>query len=117
MTVGCFGRFWEMSIQELLVKAGYPAFPLDDDGFPQPGEIIRFFREKNCWTQEDLAKHLNLSRATVVQMEKKDYTLDSLSRRRMVAKVLHIPPAILGLGSLVDLEEFLTKEATPISAP
>jgi tetratricopeptide (TPR) repeat protein len=106
------------SISALLKKAGFPDFPLDDAGFPEPGSVIRYFREQmryndpisgieKHWTQTDLAKRLGLSEVTVRLMETQNMSLDSISRRRVLADILKIPPLLLGLGSQRDLSEFL----------
>src|SRR5713226_8072736 len=99
------------AISTLLKLAGYPDFPLDDEEFPDPGTVIRYFREKmqytdpiegkrKHWTQADLAKRLGVSEVTVRLMETQNVGLDSMSRRRLVADILKIPPVLLGLGSL-----------------
>ena len=122
------------SISSLLKSAGYPKFPLDDYGFPQPGVVIRYFRERMTyidpedqkekhWRQIDLAERLGVSEVTIRLMETKNNSLDSIERRRVLADILRIPPVLLGIGSLTDLEEFLkqsqgqTMPATTISAP
>jgi transcriptional regulator with XRE-family HTH domain len=105
-------------ISALLKQAGYPDFPMDDEGFPNPGTVIRYFREKmqytdpidgklKHWTQADLAKRLGVSEVTVRLMETKNVGLDSISRRRIVADMLKIPPVLLGLGAISELEKFL----------
>ena len=107
------------TIHNLLTKAGFPNFPLDKDGFPYPGPVVRYFRERMTyidpaeqkeknWTQMDLAKRLGVSEVTVRLMEKQNKGLDSVARRRVLADILKIPPALLGLGSLPNLTEFLS---------
>jgi len=97
---------------------GLPEFPLDDEGFPLPGLVIKHFRERmkykdshenkeKGWTQTDLAKRLGVSEVTVRLMENQNVGLDSITRRRLVASILKIPPILLGLGSLDDLAAFL----------
>lgn len=119
------------SIAVLLKRAGLPEFPLDEYGFPQPGAVVRYFREQmkyidpedhkeKCWRQVDLAERLGVSEITVRLMETKNNGL-GFERRRLLADILKIPPILLGIGSLADLEEFLKQyEAAPgttISAP
>jgi transcriptional regulator with XRE-family HTH domain len=107
------------TVYNLLAKAGFPDFPLDKRGFPSPGVVVRHFRERMTyvdpgdqkeknWTQMDLAKRLGVSEVTIRLMEKQNKGLDSMERRRLLADILHIPPALLGLGSLFDLMEFLS---------
>jgi hypothetical protein len=114
------------AISALLKHAGYPDFPLDDEGFPVPGAVIRHFREKmyytdpidgkqKRWTQTDLAKRLGVSEVTVRLMETQNVGLDSISRRRVVTDILKIPPALLGLSSLSSLSAFLTSSTASSS--
>jgi len=103
-------------LQELFVQAGFPAFPLDEHGFPQLGPLVKYFRKKmrytdldGCerwWTQQDLANALGLKEEMVGLMETKNAG-DSVSRRRALADILNIPPVFLGIGTLADLEAFL----------
>lgn len=106
------------SITTLLKSAGLPQFPLDDYGFPQPGVVVRYFRERmkyidpedhkeKHWRQIDLAERLGVSEVTIRLMETKSNSLDSIERRRVLADILKIPPVLLGIGALADLEEFL----------
>ena len=101
-------------MQSLLVKAGFPNWPLDAHGFPDPGSVLRYYREKmkyidptdgkeKSWTQIDLARRLGVSEVTVRLMETQRKGLDSIKRRRILADILRIPPAFLGLTSLTDL--------------
>lgn len=104
---------------KLLKKAGLPEFSMGEDGFPVPGQVIRCYREQmvytdrcdkvRCWTQADLARRLNLSELSVRYMETRNTGLDSIERRRVLASLLKIPPALLGLSSLEDLPENFDK--------
>jgi tetratricopeptide (TPR) repeat protein len=105
-------------VLNLLVKAGLPDRSLDKYGFPDPGVVLRYYREKmkyidpidgkeKSWTQVDLAKRLGVSEVTVRLMETQKKGLDSVERRRVLADILKIPPALLGLTSLTDLVEVL----------
>jgi transcriptional regulator with XRE-family HTH domain len=118
------------SIKMLLKQAGFPDFPLDDESFPDPRVVVRYFREKmvyidpddgkqKSWTQADLARRLGVSEVTVRIMENNGAGLDSIAKRRLLASLLKIPPVLLGLGSLTDLAEFLRshEEGAIISAP
>jgi len=105
------------ALQRLLQEAGLPdSFPLDSYGYPVPGLLVRHFREHliytdpadgklKHWTQAVLAKRLGVSEVTVRLMETKNKGLDSIERRRVLVELLKIPPALLGLASLVDLVE------------
>lgn len=105
---------------EKCVATGMLTFHLDRHGFPLPGEVIRYYRDRMTytdsegkqrhWTQADLAERLNVSEITVRLMETQHKGLDSITRRRTLALLLNIPPALLGLASLDDLNRFLHGE-------
>src|SRR5579864_5623999 len=111
------GGFFMTTLQDLFIQAGYPAFPLDEQGFPQIGPIIKYFRKQmvytdldgseRWWRQQDLANVLGLTEDMIGLMETKNLTEDSISRRRALAEALNIPPVFLGIGTLADLEAFL----------
>src|SRR5262245_41462839 len=118
--------------KHLLFKAGLQDWPLDQDGFPLPGVVIRHFRERmkyydpgekkeKTWTQVDLARRLKVSEVTVRLMETQNQGLDSMKRRRLLASILNIPPVLLGLGSLQELNGYLQYypegELASVSAP
>ena len=103
---------------DLLKKAGLPAFELDAYGFPSPGKVLKYYREQmkyldpetgkeKHWTQADVAKRLGVTEMMVTFMETKNRGLDSIERRRFVADLLKIPPALLGLTSFSDLLDLL----------
>lgn len=119
----------QSAMRSLLVKAGFPNWPLDTHGFPDPGTVLRYYREKmryidpqdgkeKSWTQVDLARRLGVSEVTIRLMETQRKGLDSIERRRILADLLRIPPAFLGLTSLTNLAEVLrqTKDGT-VNAP
>lgn len=97
-----------------------PTFHLDAQGFPVPGQVIRYYRERMTytdsdgkirrWTQPDLAKRLNVSEITVRLMETQNKYLTLIERRKAIAILLNIPPALLGLASLEDLQRILPNE-------
>ena len=90
---------------------GYPAFSMDADGYPHPGEVVRWHRKKMrkrdineklvAWRQEDLGEVCipSLSLESVNKMERHCVGLDSMSRRRALVSLLGIPPALLGLDA------------------
>ncbi len=104
-------------MRTLLKQAGLPDFALDEEGYPDPGTIVRYFRERmkyvdpdgksRSWTQADLAKRLGVSEVTVRIMENNNVGLDSIAKRRLLASILKIPPVLLGLSSVADLADFL----------
>nr|BBH95053.1 hypothetical protein KTA_32520 [Thermogemmatispora argillosa] len=90
------------------VQEGYPAFPAGEDGYPQPGAIIKYYRQQQIrrqesgertWTQADLAEALGLSELAIRRMENRSDYLDSSRRRRMLSAILGIPPHLLGLAT------------------
>lgn len=100
---------------EKCVAIGIPTFHLDQHGFPLPGEVVRYYREhmtytdsegkQRRWTQTDLAKRLHVSELMVRLMETQHQGLNSIERRRTLALLLNIPPALLGLATLDDLHK------------
>lgn len=100
-----------------FVATGLSTFHHDTNGFPLVGEVIRYYRgrmtytnsegKRKHWTQADLAKRLDVSEITVRLMETQHRGLDSIERRRAIALLLSIPPALLGLASLDDLEKIM----------
>jgi transcriptional regulator with XRE-family HTH domain len=85
------------------VELGYPSFEKGPDGWPRPGQVIRYYRrlkrrpDGKCWTQADLARALGITERAVHNMEHFDQGLDSITRRRFLAETLQIPPVLLGL--------------------
>ncbi|SRR5579885_1021329 len=80
------------------------------------GQTVRQYRKmkpKNhpLSSQKGLARALSLTEKAVRDMEKRNIGLDSMMRRRVLAHLLAIPPATLGI---INLEEILLhQQATP----
>ncbi len=82
----------------------------NDTGYPNPGQVVKFYREQKLWRQSsggekkcrqiDLARALGVSESWVRAMENTCEGLDSISRRRMLVSLLGIPPILLGLADL-----------------
>lgn len=87
------------------VEQGFPAFDAGSDGFPRPGQVIRHFRQVKLkadgksWTQHDLAQALGKQDLAVREMELRDTGLHDITRRRLLAELLAIPPTLLGLAT------------------
>jgi tetratricopeptide (TPR) repeat protein len=87
------------------IAMGYPDWDAAPDGFPEPGQVVAYFRRKTIktngrsWTQKDLALALNITEQAVINMEKRNTGLDSLSRREFLIGALGIPPILLHLAS------------------
>lgn len=91
-----------MAVTHWWTLQGYYSFAPgegNDAGFPCPGQVIKHYRSLKHWTQRDLAKALGVSESWVRAMENMNESLDSISRRRMIAAALAIPPVLLGLVS------------------
>jgi transcriptional regulator with XRE-family HTH domain len=73
--------------------------------------------KKKHWTQKDLATCLGLAEITVTLMETQNKGLDSIERRQLIATLLKIPPAFLGLASLEEFAATLKKDAGHENAP
>src|SRR2546430_9118039 len=111
----------------ILRQAGLPNFPLTGQGFPEPGAVIRYFREQMTytdkkgkqrpWSQAYLADKLQIRELAVRQMELKNEGLDSIQRRELLAQILSIPPILLGLATLNHLEEDLSPSSEKKSFP
>lgn len=65
-----------------------------DEFYIHVGEKLRFQRKKSRMDQETLSRHLNLSRTTVINIEKGRQRL-SLQHAWLAAKILCIPIEIL----------------------
>lgn len=67
------------------------------------GEKLRFLREKNCLKQEDLAKYLEVSRATISKYESGDREPD-INTVKALAKFYSVPvDFIFGLTDFTDI--------------
>lgn len=103
---------------EWWIAEGYPSFASGCDGYPLPGEVIKYYRRKKWqdaspetrpeWDRVGLAAALSISESALGKMEKSKY-VDTIERRRTLSFLLGIPPALLGLDSLVHLSPVSTK--------
>lgn len=59
-----------------------------------PGAILHIHREKNNLTQNELSKLTGLTQATISSLESDRITL-GVERAKMIAKALHVHPAVL----------------------
>ena len=65
------------------------------------GEVLRILREKNEFSQEDLAKKTHLTQATISSLESNLINL-GIQRAKILAKTLHIHPAVLVFPDLFE---------------
>lgn len=84
-----------------------------------PGQIIKQYRKmepKNhpLHSQKGLARALGLTEKAVRDIEKRNIGLDSITRRRVLAQLLTIPPAALGI---ITLEEMLLQQQAATMMP
>lgn len=111
-----------------LAQTGLPAFALDDDNFPVPGPVVRYYREQmrytdassgkqKHWSQPDLAQRLGLTKLMVRRMETQNKGLDSMDRRKTLTLLLNIPPVLLGLASDDQLRAMLSEVSPPLPQP
>ncbi|MBA2682218.1 MAG: hypothetical protein H0U76_27980 [Ktedonobacteraceae bacterium] len=76
-------------------------------GLPHMGEVIADYRSRKGWkSQEAFAIVCGVDRQTVAYWERKEYLAD-MDRRIFIAKMLKVPPALLGLTwlSMADQEK------------
>jgi transcriptional regulator with XRE-family HTH domain len=91
------------------IVCGYHAFDAGKDGFPRPGQVVKYYRrlklneEGKPWTQKDLARVLGISEQALRDLENRDAGMDSYDRRRFLADLLNIPPVLLGIVSLEEI--------------
>lgn len=81
-----------------------------------PGQTIKQYRKtktKNhpLYSQKGLARALSLTEKAIRDTEKRNIGLDSISRRRLFAHLLSIPPIALGIITLEEI--LLQQQATP----
>ncbi len=104
-----------MSTERWWISMGYPEFEAGEDGFPRPGQVTKHYRylkkrgDGQPWTQRDLAYVLGISENEVRNMENRDRGF-SLERRRFLAHLLNIPPILLGVVTLEQIEQMLAQQ-------
>lgn len=84
-----------------------------------PGQTVKQYRKMKpkkhpLRSQKGLARALSITDKAVRDMEKKNIGLDSITRRRVLALLLDIPPATLGI---ITLEEILLKQKATTAIP
>jgi tetratricopeptide (TPR) repeat protein len=95
------------------VKLGYHDFSEGPDGYPAIGDVVRHYRDAlkdergRPMSQRELAKRMKVDRRTVQRTEKENEDL-SRDRREALATILKIPPVLLGIVTLEEVERMLT---------
>ena len=82
----------------------YGYFDSGEGNYPHIGQVLRYYRKMNGLTKENLAATLECSKRYIEMLES-DQNVTSpelISRRRLLARVLHIPHILLGLSSIVE---------------
>ncbi len=96
----------KVDVSTWWVQQGFPAFDVGQDGFPRPGQVIRYFRQTKLkadgkhWTQRDLAQVLGKQELAMRDLELRDIGLNDISRRKFLAHLFDIPPILLGLATI-----------------
>jgi transcriptional regulator with XRE-family HTH domain len=84
----------------------YGPFSAQDDGWPNAGEVVRYYRKAANMTLANFARQYGVATKTVVtsqwiyRMEKQNKVPTDITRRQAIVNILQIPPILLGLGTL-----------------
>jgi tetratricopeptide (TPR) repeat protein len=97
-------------------------FESQDDGWPNAGEVMRYFRERlgvsasefaNMYSEELEKQGLHkkgkqgkggkITAIWILNMEKQNLVPNDITRRRIICQLLQIPPALLGLAKLSQI--------------
>ncbi|SRR6266487_581103 len=84
-----------------------------------PGQTVKRHRKMKpqkhpLRSQKGLARALSMTEKAIRDMEKRNIGLDSIERRRVLAQLLDIPPAALGI---ITLEEILLQQKAATTIP
>jgi len=88
----------------------YGPFTPQQDGFPNAGEVVQFYRMANKLSTKELAARWGVKQRWIETMEHDNTVPTNITRRRALASILGIPPFLLGLASLDDY--FVRHEVT-----
>jgi tetratricopeptide (TPR) repeat protein len=89
----------------------YGPFDVQEDGWPDAGQVMRSFREKRGITAKAFGKLYGkemrengkpICERWILEMELENKVPTDITRRRIIARLLSIPPTLLGLASLED---------------
>ena len=87
----------------------YAPFEPGEHNRPHMGQVIRYYRELRGWAIKDLAKASQVTEHHVYGMESSINMPDSISRRTALAKLLKIPPALLGLSLIAPADWYASE--------
>jgi tetratricopeptide (TPR) repeat protein len=77
----------------------YGPFPVRDDGYPEPGPVMRYFRKQNKIRGCTVAKELGCTNQWISRMEIHNKMPEDINRRGAIARIAGIPLSFLGLSS------------------
>ncbi len=75
----------------------------NDEDFPNAGQVVRHYRLLKKWTPAQLGVAMEKTARWVQAMEHDNTVPEAISRRRALAKILDIPPVLLGLAVIEDI--------------
>jgi tetratricopeptide (TPR) repeat protein len=87
-------------------------FDTQDDGWPNAGQVMRYFRDKMGITAKAFGKLYGkeiredkkpISERWILEMELENKVPIDITRRRIIASLLGVPPILFGLASLQDV--------------
>jgi len=99
----------------------YGPYSVQEDGWPNAGEVMRAYRLKRGWSAAEVArrysealkrlsehKHVGtpvkpVSTTWILNMENENRVPTDITRRRLLADLLQIPPILFGLGSFAQV--------------
>lgn len=90
-------------------KGEYGPFTAQENGWPNAGEVIRHYRRKQKLNAEGLAKLYGgaigeqITARWILKMEQQNKVPLDITRRQALAKILEIPPLLLGLASVTQV--------------
>src|SRR5260221_1624781 len=109
----------------------YGPYSVQEDGWPNAGEVMRAYRLKGGWSAAEVARRYSealkrlsehkrvgtpvkpVSTTWILNMENENRVPTDITRRRLLADLLQIPPILFGLGSF---EQALFKPKAETSA-
>lgn len=85
----------------------YASFDPGEHNLPHMGQVIRHYRELRQWAIKDFAKAMQVTEHYVYEIESSSNMPESISRRTAIAKLLKIPPALLGLSMITPIDQII----------
>jgi len=118
----------EESCQKVLywgTGGEYGPFERQADGGPNAGQVMRYFRDKRGMNAKTFARLYGqkvrpdgkpIVERWVFEMELENKVPTDITRRRVIAELLQIPPLLLGLAALETLDLTPTQAAPSVPA-